>query len=155
MQLRSEGIRSVTDWSEVRVGDVVLGAKDGKPWEVIRRGEGSEVTIKNDAKREYTFAPSGNVTIIATADEIMAAAEASVKIAMPGSVEVARLDNETGVHKCPNTFPDAGSAQAHCYVMHGKRSTATGILDILAEHKGWHEASQTYRPHVHTKDFYR
>jgi hypothetical protein len=141
------------DWSTVRQGDVVLGAKDGKAWEVIEKFDDGRVTIKNSEKRQYTLPVSGPVQIIATAAEIMAAAEATVKITLPGSEVVARIDNVTGVHRCPPTFREAASAQAHCYVLHGKRSTATNILDILAEHTRWHAANDSLRPHVHVKDF--
>jgi hypothetical protein len=143
----------VTLWSEVKPGDVVRGARDGKAWEVLRRN-GSEVTIRNE-KREFTFAPTGPVEMIATADEMMAAAEAAIKIIMPGSVQIAQQDTETKVWYCPNTYPDAGSAQSHMFIMHGTKSKETDILAILAEHRKWHDDNVQVHPHVHSDKFWK
>lgn len=143
----------MTDWSLVGTGDVVLGAKDKKPWEVVRKAPDGTTTIRN-GDREYTFVPFGRVDVIATAAEVLAAAEAAIKVTMPGSVEIMRQDPETKLWTCPNAFPDAGVLQSHAYVLHGKRLEESPLPDMMAEHLRWHEANDVATPHIHTKDWY-
>jgi len=143
----------MTNWSLVGPGDVVLGAKDQKAWEIVRKLPDGTTTIRN-GEREYTFVPTGKVDLIATRDELIAAAEAAVKVTMPGSVEIMRQDPETKLWTCPNTFPDAGVLQSHAFVLHGKRLSENPLPDMLAEHKAWHDANDVATPHIHVKDWY-
>lgn len=144
----------MVDWSEVGPGDIVMGAKDKKAWEVQSKLPDGTTTIKN-GERQYTFVPSGRVDMIATADEVLAAAEAAIKISMPGSVEVAVQNTETKLWMCPNSYPDVGSLQSHAYVLHTKKLEEGPLPDMLAEHRRWHDQNDIALPHVHTKDFYR
>jgi hypothetical protein len=140
-------------WADVGVGDVVIGAKDKKAWEVTKKGPGEEVTIQN-GERSYTFAPSGEVERLATASEMVAAAQASVKIVMPGAVTIAEQGPDK-VWVCPNTYPDAGSLLSHLFVMHGKKLTETDLIGMLGEHRAWHDKHDVQKPHIHDKDFWR
>lgn len=143
----------MTNWAEVGVGDVVIGRKDRKAWEVVKKGPGAEVTIQN-GDRSYTFAPSGEVEVLATAAEMVAAAQASVKIIMPGAVTIA-VQGEDKVWTCPPTYPDAGTLQSHAYVMHDKKLTETDLIVMMGEHRAWHEKSDVQKPHIHVKDYWK
>jgi hypothetical protein len=141
------------EWSAVAPGDVVKSVKDGRAWEVVEKRQDGKVTIRNGAK-VFTIPVSGEVEVIATKDEMMAAATASVKIVMPGAVTIS-VQNSDGVWTCPNTYPDAGVLQSHAFVMHGKKLTETDLIDMLGQHRAWHDASDVHKPHIHTKDFWR
>lgn len=143
----------MTLWSEVVPGDVVRGARDGKAWEVLRR-EGPDVTIQNGEKK-FTFAPSGEVELIASRDEMLAAAQAAVKVVLPGSITIGTVDPDTKVWTVPKTYPEVGSLQAHLFVLHGARSTETDILAMLAEHRTWHERNKVQHAHIHDENFWK
>ena len=144
----------LVDWVKVGVGDVVKGAKDGLAWTVLSRGEDGSVTIEN-GKRRHTLMLSGPVEVIWTADEFRAAAEAAVKVMMPGSVEICVQDTESKLWTAPNAFPDAGSLLAHALVLHGKILSEKPLPDMHAEHSAWHSEGDIATPHVHVKDWYR
>jgi hypothetical protein len=141
------------NWSQVQVGDVVLGARDRQAWEVVEKSDDGTTKIQNSKGRGYTFVPFGEVDVIATGEEISALAEVTVRTIMPGSVEIMRQDKENGLWVCPNAYPDAGVIQAHSFVLHGKRLKESPLPDMMAEHNAWHEANDIATPHIHTKDW--
>lgn len=143
----------MSNWTEVGVGDVIKGARDGKAWEVIEKGHGAEVVIEREGRR-YKFAPSGEVEILATAEEMVGAATASVKIILPGAVTVSVRD-EDKVWTCPRSYPDVGTLQAHAFILHGKKLTEADKLSMMAEHAGLHEQGGVQHPHVHDRNFWK
>ncbi|HEU5487025.1 MAG TPA: hypothetical protein VFU98_19135, partial [Microlunatus sp.] len=122
----------MSTWTDVQSGDVVLG-KDGRAWTVMRK-VGTEVTLETDGKPPFTGRPTGEVTVLASAAEEMARAEAQIQVRLGGE-RIAEQD-EQGRWVTPLTFPSLPSALSHLYVLHGVRSWDEGqtLRDWLAEH---------------------
>lgn len=176
---------SAVDWSEIGVGDLVLGA-DGNDWRVTARTAvgGVQLTREKDG-REHVGTPSGAVERIATAAEISERAVAILQVRLGGEV-VAERDEPRGGDpapwRVPDTWVDTGALAAHLHLMHGEYTGWPDPGSRTAIEVQGHDGSKTkltraqlveqhttlhadlaagrppggqYRPHVHVPNFYR
>lgn len=144
----------MTDWAEVKPGWQVLGKKDGKAWMVDAVHPDGKVTISR-ARKSFTVPVSGEVTVIATAAELHAAATLAVKVILPGAEELATKGPDN-VWRAPNAWRDPGSLLAHTYVMHGRRVEEAPLPDMVVQHREMHADGLTLHVHhIHTPDWYK
>lgn len=134
-------------WSMVKVGDIVLGAKDGEPWivkKIATEGSQRKVDLQHqESGIEFAGVPvTGTVRRLYTAAQQAERALAVTQVVLGGEV-VAKLDHsdERG-HACPAVYLDAGHLAAHLLLFHATPPTRNvdGSESTYAQVDGEHRA---------------
>lgn len=155
----------MSDWSEVRRGDAILG-KDGKQWTILSR-VGTVVRLSRPGADPFEGTPSGPVTIVRKApppkrgdsamDLIVAQGIVATKF---GGITIYKEGPDKQKPKMtPVEFLDPGSLLAHLMIFHDALCEDPSLAGLSKEHAALHgpqyKVDSFYEPHVHDPDFER
>lgn len=153
-------------------GDVILGQRDGREWEVVEYDGLGTLVLQRDGKEVQVHGEKlpAKVRLVMTAAEMQERAVATAQVMLRGEVIGIRDDSAEdglpeGTHRVPASFVDVGSMLAHLYLFHQperKKSDRTpavypaeGPMAELLRHHDEAHAAPLFVAHVHDPDFYK
>ena len=146
----------MTDWTEIRIEDVIQDKK-GRVFTVegitadrtyvLKDGEGKIFPIRQ---------PRGDVTRLLSGAAAMEQAIALAQVHFKGTVHTAVEREGDEPYRCPVEFVHAGDLAAHIYLMHGLTTEKENFAEMVKQHVDLHHPDRKvhgYVDHLHDPNF--